>query len=952
MKSLRVLTVFAVLTAVTTLVMGAVPAAAVTSLTVNGLTSGTVTLPGPLVFRCNTSATGARVRFVIGADLNGNGRLDAGEPVFQALGAVQDGAWTDEDAAAASVQLTFNADGNTGGSLVVQAIDDGDGSTVGHLYSVNYTHPGQSISGTVLHDDGSPGQGLIVSTQVTGGAGTSYFTDAAGNYVLFLPAGLQPLSVFTDFAGPSFSPSISGVPLVDVVNLGSGAAVTGQNFILHIPHGPKIAGQITESDTSKPIPGVRIEATNISTGDVVDSYADIDGNYVLHVYAGTWNVQTRRERAEGPYGTASSQATVSTSDVTVNLSLPVVSNRIYGIVTGPGGVVLPNIRVLADNTVTHSEHKGECNGQGHYVVRVPPGSYEVHAEDNSSNPAYTFPASSVVSVTVPGDQRVDMAMVARPNTLSGQVTFQGTATGVPFAQISLVDLGSLYDDGFFATCDGQGSYSVKMPAGSFNATAFSSLYQASAGPTAVTFGGSQTLNFSLTPAHSAPNLTAGGVTPSTGGLVGQLFTFGVTYTSADNTRPGDVYVVIDAFPRRMAPVNPGNTNYAAGVGYAYQTTLPVGTHTFWFGALDQDLLGARLPANGTMSVTVAASGTLTGQVLLRGTTTTIPGAQVKAYIGSTLMGTATTDAHGVYQLSQALPAGTYVVSAGKDGFVTQIKSGISVTGGVTTFVNFGLVASGTLTGQVADKSTSAVLAGATVNAYLNGVLAASATTGANGVYVISRDLPTGSYAVVASNTNYVPQTKGPATVTAGQTTFVNCFLNKVCMTGQVRQAGTTIALVGATVSAYLGSATTPSATGVTDANGIYQLGGLTTGTYTVIASDTGYVKQVKPGISFTTGAVTYVNFNLQVSGRLMGQVWDKLTSAPVIGATVSARSGGVVRATGTTVGPYGIYQINSDLPAGTYTMLCTKSGYNDFGRLGIVVTAGATTYVNFPMQPQ
>ena len=56
-----------------------------------------------------------------------------------------------------------------------------------------------------------------------------------------------------------------------------------------------------------------------------------------------------------------------------------------------------------------------------------------------------------------------------------------------------------------------------------------------------------------------------------------------------------------------------------------------------------------------------------------------------------------------------------------------------------------------------------------------------------------------------------------------------------------------------------------------------------------------------------------------------------------------------MRATGTTVGPYGIYEIASDLPAGTYTMLCTKAGYQDFGRIGIVVTSGATTYVNFPL---
>jgi len=81
-------------------------------------------------------------------------------------------------------------------------------------------------------------------------------------------------------------------------------------------------------------------------------------------------------------------------------------------------------------------------------------------------------------------------------------------------------------------------------------------------------------------------------------------------------------------------------------------------------------------------------------------------------------------------------------------------------------------------------------------------------------------------------------------------------------------------------------------------------------------------------------------------------VTNKANGAPIIGATITARSGGVVRATGTTVAPYGVYEIASDLPAGTYSVLCQAADYQDFGRVGIVVTAGQTTYVNFPLQPK
>jgi len=74
--------------------------------------------------------------------------------------------------------------------------------------------------------------------------------------------------------------------------------------------------------------------------------------------------------------------------------------------------------------------------------------------------------------------------------------------------------------------------------------------------------------------------------------------------------------------------------------------------------------------------------------------------------------------------------------------------------------------------------------------------------------------------------------------------------------------------------------------------------------------------------------------------------------APIIGGTIAARTGGVARATGTSVAQQGAYEIISDLPAGTYSVLCTALDYRDFGRIGIIVTSGATTYVNFPLQPK
>jgi hypothetical protein len=341
---------------------------------------------------------------------------------------------------------------------------------------------------------------------------------------------------------------------------------------------------------------------------------------------------------------------------------------------------------------------------------------------------------------------------------------------------------------------------------------------------------------------------------------------------------------------------------------------------------------------------------LTGQMRAAVTGVNLAGATVAAYQGDVLKGSATSNAAGIYQIGN-LAAGTYTVVASKSGNVRQTKPGIAVAAGAPTYVNFALAVSGKLTGQVVDRVSGAPIIGAAVAARTGGVVQATGvTTAPYGVYDIASDLPAGTYTMLASKAGYVDQGKIGIVVSAGATTYVNFGLGKICLMGQVRQAGTTTALAGVTVAAYQGDLLKGS--GTTDANVIYQIGGLATGAYTVVASKTGYVKQTKPGISVTASEVTYVNFALGVSGKLMGQVWFYDNGQPIIGATVSARTGGVVQATGTTVGPYGIYTISSDLPAGTYTMLCTAPGYQDFGRLGIVVTAGNTTYVNFPMRPR
>ncbi|UCH33003.1 MAG: carboxypeptidase regulatory-like domain-containing protein, partial [Armatimonadota bacterium] len=339
---------------------------------------------------------------------------------------------------------------------------------------------------------------------------------------------------------------------------------------------------------------------------------------------------------------------------------------------------------------------------------------------------------------------------------------------------------------------------------------------------------------------------------------------------------------------------------------------------------------------------------LTGQVSQAGTTTYLAGATVRVYQGNVLKASANTDGGGIYRIG-GLPDGTYDAVASHAGYVRQFKLDVPIAAGSVTNRNFFLAVSGRLKGQVKDRTTGRNLPGATVFARSGGITWAKTRAKDWAVYEINADLPPGTYVMQASQPGYLSQAKKGIVVTAGATSIVNFNLDPL-LKGQVRQAGTTTNLAGATVKVY--QADVLRATTTTDARGIYQVGGLAAGTYTAVASKAGYVRQTKHNITISEAAYTYVNFNLSVSGKLKGQVKNRVTGANLIGATVFARSGGIIWATTTTTAPWGIYEINADLPPGTYVMQASRPGYLPQAKKGVIVTAGNTTYVNFSLQPQ
>jgi len=80
---------------------------------------------------------------------------------------------------------------------------------------------------------------------------------------------------------------------------------------------------------------------------------------------------------------------------------------------------------------------------------------------------------------------------------------------------------------------------------------------------------------------------------------------------------------------------------------------------------------------------------------------------------------------------------------------------------------------------------------------------------------------------------------------------------------------------------------------------------------------------------------------------LEGQVTDSVTAGPVVDATVNVYRNGTWVDSCVTEAPWGIYRFAQELKPGTYQTIVTCGGYSPASKIGISVTAGTTTHINF-----
>ncbi|HEV8516643.1 MAG TPA: SH3 domain-containing protein [Candidatus Limnocylindrales bacterium] len=113
---------------------------------------------------------------------------------------------------------------------------------------------------------------------------------------------------------------------------------------------------------------------------------------------------------------------------------------------------------------------------------------------------------------------------------------------------------------------------------------------------------------SLPAAAGGPLRLSSGTASPTRASEGEPVTFRLTYLSRDDAAPARVSLILDGSARRMAPLDPSDTDYRDGAIFRLTLTLAAGQHRFSFAAADEKGREAELPG-GTVSVAVIATPT-------------------------------------------------------------------------------------------------------------------------------------------------------------------------------------------------------------------------------------------------------------------------------------------------------------------------------------------------------
>jgi protocatechuate 3,4-dioxygenase beta subunit len=413
-------------------------------------------------------------------DLNGNGIVDAGEPLVDAFKITDGGATLiggitnlnvpfDSNPAVGAITTTHNfipalIVDTFVASYIYRVVSPGGRFTpVPATFLVTNAVSAQYLSGTV-YSNGVPFPNAVVVAQDqqdnNPAAGT--VTDSAGNY--FLP--LRPGSYSLIAIMPNFYFDQSMAPSVNLTN---GTSATNNLFLTNGT--VTISGNVYDAATSNKIDAafLQLESANL----FAIAFTDANGNYSAAVTPGFWKIQPVKERfARRGYVVSQDKLQIDTTTGNVaNVGIAVFPGNalFYGRVTDNSNTPLANVEIDCGTQNSFSS-KGYSDANGNYAAAVlgdVTNQWNAGVNDGKDLLLGDYIFNSFPSTNVFPNQTILQNFVALPATarISGYVH---DSSGNPVSGVTLFGNATINGKNYQAldsTTDNSGTYSLAVASG-------------------------------------------------------------------------------------------------------------------------------------------------------------------------------------------------------------------------------------------------------------------------------------------------------------------------------------------------------------------------------------------------------------------------------------------------------------------------------------------------------
>jgi hypothetical protein len=434
---------------------------------------------------------------------------------------------------------------------------------------------GSYIAGNVTTASGAPVAGATVAIyNLTGSRRGTTVTDAAGHYLVVVPAGSYKVAAWDDDLryAPTFHANASTFPAATVVATRV-SETTPINIVLALA--AHIRGAVKDLQTSSPLANAVVVAYDLSGNVAGATVTSSNGAYDLVLRPGSYKIVF--EDLSGVYASSfySNAESFETSTV-VTVAEGATRESVNGTLARGAtleGVVrdavssapLANMVVVAYNASGTARVFAITGTDGRYSLLVPSGDFKVAAFDPALNYATIFyPGSpsfaSAFTVRAIAPQRtsgLDLAL-ARGGQIAGRVTTSGT----PLAGITV----AAYDANgtLIASSDtnGGGGYRLVLAPGTYTVAAFDRALRFVTAPAVtvtIVAGDGQTRDFDVVAGDAIRAVVMTAALPSRpleGILLGVYNSSGTQIASAETNANGEAAVAVPSGTYRLVASDP------------------------------------------------------------------------------------------------------------------------------------------------------------------------------------------------------------------------------------------------------------------------------------------------------------------------------------------------------------------------------------------------------------